>query len=141
MFMFQGCATSNQQLSETEGSISGYESSGNSTIASIAGEPSAGLLFIWMDFFNHINFNLNKEEKKMHNKAVFISLNHGKNGQLVSWHSKKRMASGKVRIIHSFVVDKKPCRTYQSFIKLNGAEKHSTHTFCKTKGQYWQPYE
>ena len=62
--MFQGCATSNQQLSETEGSISGYEKTGNSTTASIAGEPSAALLFFWFDLFNQINFNLNKEEKK-----------------------------------------------------------------------------
>ena len=139
--MFQGCATSNQQLSETEGSISGYEKTGNSTTASIAGEPSAALLFFWFDLFNQINFNLNKEEKKMHNETVFFSLNHGKNGQLVSWHSKKRMASGKVRIINTFVVGKKPCRTYQSFIKLNGAEKHSTHTFCKNQGQYWRSYE
>ena len=71
--MFQGCATSNQQLSETEGSISGYESSGSSSMASAIGEPSAALLFVWMDFFNHINFNLNKEEKNMHNKAVYFS--------------------------------------------------------------------
>ena len=32
----------------------------------------------------------------------------GKNGQLVSWHSKKRMASGKVRIINTIHE-----RTYQ----------------------------
>ena len=140
LFMFQGCATSNQHLSETEGSISEYESSGHSTMASTIGEPSAALLFIWMDYFNYKNFNLNKEEKNMHNEAVYFSLNHGKNGEITSWHSKKRVASGKVRIIHSFVVDKKPCRTYQSFIKLNGAEKHSTHTFCKTKELYWSPY-
>ena len=58
LFMFQGCATSNQQLSETEGSISGYEKTGNSTTASLASEPSAALLFLWFDLFNQINFNI-----------------------------------------------------------------------------------
>ena len=139
--MFQGCATSNQQLSETEGSIIGYESSGSSTMASTIGEPSAALLFIWMDYFNYKNFNLNKEEKNMHNEAVYFSLNHGKNGKITSWHSKKRLASGKVRIIHSFLLSNNLCKTYQSLISLNGAERHSTNTFCKTKGGHWSPYK
>tara|TARA_Y100001938_G_scaffold137938_1_gene202790 strand:+ start:984 stop:1391 length:408 start_codon:yes stop_codon:yes gene_type:complete len=81
-----------------------------------------------------LRFNLNKTEKKMHESAVFFALNNTQNGKIVSWYSKKRLAAGKVRVIHSYPISGGYCRTYQAFIKLNGKERHTTNNACKYIG-------
>ena len=72
-------------------------------------------LFRWTQF---MRFSLNKEEKKMHESAVFFALTSTENGKIVSWYSKKRLAAGKVRVIHSYPISGGYCRTYQAYIKL-----------------------
>ena len=81
-----------------------------------------------------LRFKLNKEEKKMHESAVFFALTNTQNGQIVSWYSKKRLAGGKVRVIHSYPISGGYCRTYQAYIKLNGKERHMTNNACKYIG-------
>ena len=81
-----------------------------------------------------LRFRLNKEEKKMHESAVFFALTNTQNGQIVSWYSKKRLAGGKVRVIHSYPISGGYCRTYQAYIKLNGKERHMTNNACKYIG-------
>ena len=81
-----------------------------------------------------LRFNLNKTEKKMHESAVFFALNNTQNGKIVSWYSKKRLAAGKVRVIHSYPISGGYCRTYQAYIKLNGKERHTTNNACKYIG-------
>ena len=78
-----------------------------------------------------LRFRLNKVEKKMHESAVFFALSNAKNGKIVSWYSKERLANGKVRIIHSYGISGGYCRTYQAYIKLNGKERHTTNNACK----------
>jgi len=78
-----------------------------------------------------MRFRLNREEKKMHESAVFFALSNTQNGQVVSWYSKKRLAAGKVRVIHSYPISGGYCRTYQAYIKLNGKERHMTNNACK----------
>ena len=78
-----------------------------------------------------MRFKLNKEEKKMHETAVFFALTNTQNGKIVSWYSKKRLAAGKVRVIHSYPISGGYCRTYQAYIKLNGKERHMTNNACK----------
>ena len=78
-----------------------------------------------------MRFKLNKEEKKLHETAVFFALSNTPNGKIVSWYSKKRLAAGKVRVIHSYPISGGYCRTYQAYIKLNGKERHMTNNACK----------
>ena len=77
---------------------------------------------------------LRKEEKKMHESAVFFMLDNAHNGEVVSWYSKKRLAAGKVRVIHSYPISGGFCRTYQAYIKVNGKERHMTNNACKYIG-------
>ena len=87
--------------------------------------------FLWRTT-QFMRFSLNKEEKQMHQSAVFFMLNNAKNGEIVSWYSKERLANGKVRVIHSYPTGAGLCRTYQAYIKLNGTERHMTNNACKT---------
>ena len=86
--------------------------------------------FLWRNT-QFMRFRLNKEEKKMHQSAVFFMLNDVPNGKIVSWYSKKRLANGKVRVIHSYPISGGYCRTYQAYIKINGKERHMTNNACK----------
>ena len=81
-----------------------------------------------------MRFRLNKTEKKLHESAVFFALTNADNGKIVSWYSKKRLANGKVRIIHSYPISGGYCRTYQAYIKVNGKERHTTNNACKYIG-------
>ena len=98
--------------------------------------------FLWRNT-QFMRFRLNKEEKKMHQSAVFFMLNDVQNGKIVSWYSKKRLANGKVRVVHSYPISGGYCRTYQAYIKLNGKERHMTNNACKYIGadQTWVFYK
>jgi len=89
-----------------------------------------------------LRFSLRKEEKKMHESAVFFMLDNAHNGEVVSWYSKKRLAAGKVRVIHSYPISGGFCRTYQAYIKVNGKERHMTNNACKRiTGVGWSFYK
>ena len=97
--------------------------------------------FLWRQT-QFIRFRLKKDEKKKHKSAVFFMLNNTGNGEVVSWYSDKRQASGKVRVIHSYPISGGYCRTYQAYIKLNGTERHMTNNACKYIGsQGWSFYK
>ena len=98
--------------------------------------------FLWRNT-QFMRFRLNKEEKKMHQSAVFFMLNDVPNGKIVSWYSKKRLANGKVRVIHSYQISGGYCGTYQAYIKLNCKERHMTNNACKYIGadQTWVFYK
>ena len=89
--------------------------------------------FLWRRT-QYMRFSLNREEKKMHEFAVFFALTSTENGKIVSWYSKKRLAAGKVRVIHSYPISGGYCRTYQAYIKVNGKERHMTNNACKYIG-------
>ena len=96
-------------------------------------------LFRWTQY---MRFKLNKEEKKMHESAVFFALTSTQNGKIVSWYSKKRLAAGKVRVIHSYPISGGYCRTYQAYIKVNGKERHTTNNACLYDGSpSWSFYK
>ena len=103
------------------------------SIGTLAGETSVGLLLLAFDVYGYINFNLNKKEIDLHTDAIFLALNHGKNGETFSWHNKKRMSSGKIKIVASYYRNKNYCRIVQSLINLNGASKHKTFNTCLEK--------
>ena len=89
-----------------------------------------------------MRFRLNDTEKKLHESAVFFALTNAENGKIVSWYSKKRLAAGKVRVIHSYPISGGYCRTYQAYIKLNGKERHTTNNACKYIGSpSWSFYK
>ena len=97
--------------------------------------------FLWRQT-QFLRFRLKKDEKKMHKSAVFFMLQSAGNGEIVSWYSDKRLASGKVRVIHSYPISGGYCRTYQAYIKLNGAERHMTNNACKYIGSpSWSFYK
>ena len=97
--------------------------------------------FLWRQT-QFMRFRLKKDEKKMHKSAVFFMLESAGNGEIVSWYSDKRLANGKVRVIHSYPISGGYCRTYQAYIKLNGAERHMTNNACKYIGSpSWSFYK
>lgn len=97
--------------------------------------------FLWRQT-QFLRFRLKKEEKKMHKSAVFFMLENVENGKIISWYSDKRLANGKVRVIHSYPISGGYCRTYQAYIKLNGAERHMTNNACKYIGSpSWSFYK
>ena len=132
--VFNACTSQNSAVIDKK--ILDYESAGSPITAMSAGSPAAAALFLMLDISNAINFNLNSKEIKMHNDAIYLALNNSSNGEIVSWHSGQRLASGKARVIMTFHLEDEYCRTFQSYIKLNGAEKHETKTFCK-KNNVW----
>ena len=97
--------------------------------------------FLWRAT-QYMRFRLNKDEKKMHQSAVFFMLENAPNGEVVSWYSDERLANGKVRVIHSYEISGGYCRTYQAYIKLNGSERHMTNNACKYIGSpSWSFYK
>ncbi len=67
----------------------------------------------------------------MHTNAIQLALNNTPNGKIVSWHNGERLSSGKVRVVKTYYKNDRYCRIFQSYIKLNGAKKHSTKHVCK----------
>ena len=86
--------------------------------------------YLW-NGVQYLKFSLKKEEKLLHQSAVFHALNNTENGAITSWYSKKRQANGKVRVIHSYPISGGVCRTYQAYIKVNGLARHMTNNACK----------
>ena len=85
----------------------------------------------------YLRFNLNKAEKLQHQQAVFHALNNADIGEITGWYSKKRLANGKVRVVFEYPTSDGYCRTYQSYILLNGAQRHMTNKACKRLTQGW----
>ena len=67
----------------------------------------------------------------MHTDSIQIMLNYASNGEIVRWSNGERLSSGKVRVVKTYYKNERYCRIFQSYIKLNGAEKHNTKHVCK----------
>ena len=90
----------------------------------------------------YMSQKLTKQEKKLHESAVFFMLENAPNSKIVSWYSKNRLANGKVRVIHSYPVGGGFCRTYQAYIKISNKERHTTNIACKESGfESWRFYK
>jgi hypothetical protein len=126
-----GTATTNKPSKEVNGSLA------KMPIPMILGDDVKYSMpaFLWRAT-QFMRFSLNKEEKQLHESAVFFALQNAKNGEIVSWYSDKRLANGKVRVIHSYPTGAGICRTYQAYIKVNGTERHMTNNACKKN---WSP--
>lgn len=133
-FVIVGCASQNHTKIETK--ILDYESVGNSVSALSVGSPSAAGLFLLVDITNALKFNLNQKEIDLHTNAIHVALNNTRNGEIVSWHNGERLSSGDVRVVSTYYKKTGYCRTFQSYIKLNGAEKHTTKNVCKNNGMW-----
>jgi len=133
-FVIVGCASQNHTKTETK--ILDYESVGSPINALSIGSPSAAALFLMVDITNAIKFNLNQKEIDLHTNAIHVALNNTRNGEIVSWHNGERLSSGDVRVVSTYYLNDEYCRTFQSYIKLNGAEKHTTKNVCKNNGMW-----
>ena len=123
------CTTTNP--TKTDVKIKDYKSSGSALNAISLGVPGAAILFLTVDINNYKKFNLNEKEIKMHTDAIQIMLNYAPNGKIVRWSNGDRLSSGKVRVVKTYYKNERYCRIFQSYIKLNGAEKHNTKHVCK----------
>ena len=85
----------------------------------------------------YLRFNLNKGEKMMHQSAVYHALNNAELGKITQWHSKIRMANGKIRVVYQTPTSNGYCRTYQAYIQLNGAARHFTNRACRSFSNRW----
>ena len=127
-FILTNCTTTNH--TKTDKKILDYESSGSVFNALSLGAPGAAILFLAVDINNYKKFNLNEKEIKMHTDAILLALNNTSNGEIVSWYNSDRLSSGKTRVVKTYYKNDRYCRIFQSFIKLNGAEKHNTKHVC-----------
>ena len=134
-FVIVGCASQNHTKTETK--ILDFESAGNPISALSVGSPSAAALFLFVDIANAIKFNLNQKEIDLHTNAIQVALNNTPNGEIVSWHNGERLSSGDVRVVSTYYKKTGYCRIFQSYIKLNGAEKHTTKNVCRVNN-VWQ---
>ena len=134
-FVIVGCASQNHTKTETK--ILDFESAGNPISALSVGAPSAAALFLFVDISNALKFNLNQKEIDLHTNAIQVALNNTRNGEIVSWHNGERLSSGDVRVVSTYYKKTGYCRIFQSYIKLNGAEKHTTKNVCRVNN-VWQ---
>ena len=134
-FVIVGCASQNHTKTETK--ILDFESAGNPISALSVGAPSAATLFLFVDISNALKFNLNQKEIDLHTNAIQVALNNTRNGEIVSWHNGERLSSGDVRVVSTYYKKTGYCRIFQSYIKLNGAEKHTTKNVCRVNN-VWQ---
>ncbi len=134
-FVIVGCASQNHTKTETK--ILDFESAGNPISALSVGSPSAAALFLMVDITNALKFNLNQKEIDLHTNAIHVTLNNTRNGEIVSWHNGERLSSGDVRVVSTYYKKTGYCRIFQSYIKLNGAEKHTTKNVCRVNN-VWQ---
>jgi len=127
LFILTSCAgVGGNYIKETEGTFLNFPEPvtlGENQLWSAPG-------MLW-SHIQYLRFSLNDEEKKMHQSAVYHALNDAANGEITGWHSRDRLAQGKVRVIHSFPISGGRCRVYQSFIELNGTSRHWTNNACK----------
>lgn len=127
LFILTSCAgVGSNYIKETEGTFLNFPEPvtlGENQLWSAPG-------MLW-SHIQYLRFSLNDEEKKMHQSAVYHALNNAANGEITGWHSRDRLAQGKVRVIHSFPISGGRCRVYQSFIELNGTIRHWTNNACK----------
>lgn len=127
LFILTSCAgVGGNYIKETEGTFLNFPEPvtlGENQLWSAPG-------MLW-SHIQYLRFSLNDEEKKMHQSAVYHALNNAANGEITGWHSRDRLAQGKVRVIHSFPISGGRCRVYQSFIELNGTSRHWTNNACK----------
>ena len=133
--ILSGCSNTNH--TKTDKKILDYESAGSAMSALSIGSPSAAVLFLAIDLNNYLKFNLNNKEVDMHTNAIQLALNNTPNGKIVSWHNSERLSSGKVRVVKTYYKNDRYCRIFQSYVKLNGAKKHSTKHVCK-ENNVWQ---
>ena len=128
-YLLIGCVSKN--YTKTDKKILDYKSAGSSMNALSVGSSSASVLFLAIDLNNYLKFNLNNKEIDLHTNTIQVALNNAPNGEIVSWHNGERLSSGKVRVVKTYYKNDKYCRIFQSYIKLNGAEKHRTKHVCK----------
>ena len=126
LFLLVNCASNLSTLRETQGTFSEFPEPVALGEKQITAAP--GMLWNQVQF---LRFTLNDDEKKLHQSAVYHALNNAENGAITGWHSRDRLAQGKVRIIHSFPISDGHCRVYQAYIELNGAGRHWTNNACK----------
>ena len=126
LLLLVNCASNIQTVKETQGAFKELPQPimlGEKQIWSAPGK-------LW-NVIQFLRFNLDDDERKMHQSTVYHALNNSKNGEITSWHSRERLAQGKVRVIHSFPTSDGHCRVYQAYIELNGEARHFTNNACK----------
>ena len=92
--------------------------------------------YIWTNT-QYLNFSLSIEEKKLHQSAVYHTLNNALNNEVSTWYSKTNNSNGMVRVFHSFQTSTGYCRIYQALIEVNDVSKHQTNKACRSGLSDW----
>ena len=133
LVLLQNCASNGvSTVKETQGTFSNMPAPPMITENHMLSVPG----MLW-NGIQYMRFSLNKQEKMLHQSAVFHGLNNGKIGEITSWYSKTRLANGKVRVIHQYPTSRGWCRIYHAYIQLNGAKRHMTNKACRTPYTDW----
>jgi surface antigen len=133
LLFLTNCASNGvQTVKETHGSL-------NTDMPEL---PSMGEKYMSMpgmlwNGVQYLRFNLNDKEKMLHQSAVYHTLNNAEIGAVTSWHSKERLSTGRVRVVHEYPQSSGYCRVYQSYIELNGAKRHMVNKAGKLAWHDW----
>ena len=132
VILLTNCSGSGKKVKFTPGEVEGSILSDYMPTPITLGEGYKAQLpaYFW-NGIQYLRFSLRTSEKMLHQQSVYHALNNTKNGEVTSWYSKKRLVSGKVRIIHSYPISGGVCRTYQALIKVKGLARHMTNNACK----------
>lgn len=133
LIFLNNCASNGvQTVRETQGSF-------NKDMPEIGslGEKYLSMPGMLWNGVQYLRFNLNEQEKMLHQSAVYHTLNNVEIGVITSWHSTERLSTGRVRVVHEYPESSGYCRVYQSYIELNGAKRHMTNKACKLAWHDW----
>jgi hypothetical protein len=86
--------------------------------------------YLWSNS-QYLDFFLSNDEKKLHQSAIYHSLNNASNNEITEWHFKPNNSFGMIRVIYSFEVSNGYCRIYQALIEVDNLTKHWTNKACK----------
>lgn len=92
--------------------------------------------YLWRNT-QYLDFSLNNDDKKLHQSAIYHTLNNLDNNQITRWYSKDNTTFGIVRVIDSFEVSNGYCRIYQTVIEVDNIFKNWTNKACKRGNSEW----
>ena len=73
---------------------------------------------------------LDEESKRLHNTAIFVTLERAKNGEIVSWKNPKQNTSGKIKVVKTISHGEGFCRYMMMQIVKDDTPRELKETAC-----------
>lgn len=104
--------------------------------------PGSNYVEFFMNFMNWHGGLLNREDKKIYQQALMVTLENVPVGQNMEWYSETNPeVSGVIRVVYGYQTSNGFCRVYQSLIRKNGNAKQVQEYACRSEDKpQWQFY-